>query len=406
MASPLPSGPAQAQRALPASGRALAPDLARGVMLLLIATVHAHMIWQMQSGTGAAATLPDTLATLAMVVFGEARGYPMFAALFGYGLAGILIRAQESGRDWAPVRGLLRRRGRWLVVFGLAHTVLLFPGDILAVYGAIALLLTPVLRFSGRRLLVHAAVWGVAGSLLYSVLYYVLLGSVGGSASGTAPPQDYFTDMAIRLVSWPVTVPLFLLTAVLPFLVGVWAGRRRLLDEPARHTGLLVKTALIGVAVGALGGLPQALTAIGAWAEPPIAASLAMGWLHTLSGYAGGFGYAALIALAAVAIGGRRGLATRALTACGQRSMTCYLLQSLAWLILFTPYTLDLAGALNGMEAIGVGAAVWLATVVVAELLSRSGRRGPTETALRRLTYGPADSARPAHDPPRGAGVA
>ncbi|MFC3995275.1 DUF418 domain-containing protein [Nocardiopsis sediminis] len=398
MRPPAPAGPPQTQRALPASGRSLAPDLARGVMLLLIATVHAHMIWQLQSGTGAAAAPPDTLATLAMVVFGEARGYPMFAALFGYGLAGILIRAQASGRDWPQVRGLLRRRGRWLVLFGLAHTALLFSGDILAVYGVIALLLTPVLRFPGRRLLAHAAAWGVAGSLLYSVLYHLLLGAVGGS-SGTAPPQDAFTDMAVRLVSWPVTVPLFLLTAVFPFLVGVWAGRRRLLDEPARHTGLLTKTALIGIAVGALGGLPQALIAIGAWAEPPVAASLATGWLHTLTGYAGGFGYAALIALAAVAIGDRRGLATRALAACGQRSMTCYLLQSLAWLVLFTPYTLDLAGGINGLEAVGIGAAVWLATVVLAELLSRADRRGPAETALRRLTYGPSPSARrPAAD--------
>ena len=46
------------------------------------------------------------------------------------------------------------------------------------------------------------------------------------------------------------------------------------------------------------------------------------------AGVAGGVGYAALFALAAAAIGERRGIVVRALTAVGKRSLSSYLLQS------------------------------------------------------------------------------
>lgn len=113
-----------------------------------------------------------------------------------------------------------------------------------------------------------------------------------------------------------------------------------------------------------------------------------------LTGYAGGFGYAALIALVAARVGERRGPVVTALAACGERSMTSYLLQSVAWIVLFAPYMLDLAVRVNGTAAVAMGAGVWAATVVLADVLRRAGIRGPAESALRRLTYGPRHTAR------------
>ena len=106
-----------------------------------------------------------------------------------------------------------------------------------------------------------------------------------------------------------------------------------------------------------------------------------------LSGYAGGFGYAAAIALLAVRLDGREGPLVRALAATGQRSMTSYLLQSVAWTVLFMPFTLDLAARLSGLGAVLVGVAVWLTTAVIADLMRRTGARGPAERLLRWGTY-------------------
>ncbi|MFE3459628.1 DUF418 domain-containing protein [Nocardiopsis aegyptia] len=370
--------------------RSLAPDLARGFMLLVIATVHAHMFRQMSTGGGETFALTgtlDTAVTAFMMMFAESRGYPMFAALFGYGLAQILLRRTAEGHGTTWVRSLVRRRGRWLMVIGFLHTLLLFYGDIIGVYGLIALVFAGLLRASDRRLLAHGFAWMSVGSLLYAAAMTAAL-SGGDLQQRSAAELTPLTDMLMRLGSWPVMLVLMTLVSVFPFTVGVWAARRKLLEEPERHLALLRRVALVGIPVAALGGLPQALVAVQVWPSD-FAPSFAAGWLHVLSGYAGGFGYAALIALVAVRIGARRGPVVQALAATGQRSMTCYLLQSVAWVVLFLPYTLDLARSLSDAAAVLVGAAVWLATVVLADLMRRAGLRGPAEAFLRRRTYGP-----------------
>jgi uncharacterized protein len=113
-----------------------------------------------------------------------------------------------------------------------------------------------------------------------------------------------------------------------------------------------------------------------------------MGTLHTITGYAGGLGYAALVGLVAARLSRRgAGPVTNALAACGRRSMSCYLAQSVAWLLLLEPYLADLAGGMGVAAAAAVGLGVWLLTVVAADMLRRAGRQGPAEALLRRLTY-------------------
>ncbi|PDP87855.1 hypothetical protein CQJ94_09475 [Glycomyces fuscus] len=395
MSSP-PSPPPPAGGVAP-DRRSLAPDLARGVMLLVIAVVHAHILWTMAAAgrdpsPGGAL---DTASTALLTLLAEARGYPMFAALFGYGLAWIHLRRTAEGRPEPWVRSLVRRRGRWMVLIGLLHTLLLFFGDIVAVYGLIALLFAGLLHTGDRRLLAHALAWACLGSLFYAVMNSLPLSD---PESGGVLTPDPLADMATRLFTWPVMTPMLLASSVFPFLVGVWAARRRVMEQPGRHLGLLRRVALVGIPVAVAGGLPQALVATQLWA-PELVLRAGAGWLHVLSGYAGGFGYAALIALVAVRLGDRRGPVVQALVATGQRSLTCYLLQSAGWMVLFAPYALDLAPRLSGTAAVLVGAAVWLATVVLADLMRRAGVRGPAESFLRRRTYAP--QGRPEAEPAR-----
>ncbi|MFE1170519.1 DUF418 domain-containing protein [Nocardiopsis sp. NPDC058789] len=374
--------------------RSLAPDLARGLMLLVIATVHAHMFRQFATG-GEVFSLAGTLdvaVTGFMTLFAESRGYPMFAALFGYGLARIHLRRTAEGREWPWVRSLLRGRGRWMIVIGLLHTVLIFHGDVIAVYGLIALLFAGLLRLGDRRLLAHGLVWMSLGSLLYSTAEVAL--SLSGTQQDVAMEVTPLMDLFIRLGTWPFLAMVMVPISLFPFTVGIWAARRRLLEEPERHLPFLRRVAGFGVPLAVLGAVPQMLVLIRVWAPDP-ALQVGAKWLHVLSGYAGGFGYAALIALVAVALGDRRGPVVRALAATGQRSMTCYLLQSVAWLVLFMPYTLNLATRLDDAQSVLLGAGVWVATVVVAAIMGRFGVSGPPEAFLRRMAYGRADRGAP-----------
>jgi uncharacterized protein len=371
--------------AAPIAERVLAPDLARGVMLLLIALAHSRDLHGAGYALGAAVagTPLDTAVQAVLTLFVDSRARPMFAALFGYGLVQLARRRAESGLDWADTRRLLRRRAMWLVVFGLAHSVLLYSGDILAAYGFLALLFVGALRWSGRRLWIVAGVFAVAGALLYGWMQLQM---------GTAPveelPADPLSSAVLRAVVFGIVAPTNVVLSATPVLIGIWAARRRILEEPGRHLPLLRRIAVSGVAVAVIGALPMTLQAIGAWTPRSPDVGLAVGFLHTLTGYVGGLGYAAIVALVVVRLRDRRGPLVTALAACGQRSLTCYLAQSVVWFVTIEPYMLDLTGRLGVAAAAAIGLGTWVVTVVMADLLGRAGRRGPAETLLRRLTYG------------------
>jgi uncharacterized membrane protein YeiB len=81
---------------------------------------------------------------------------------------------------------------------------------------------------------------------------------------------------------------------------------------------------------------------------------------------------------------------TGSVAALGQRSLSGYLFQSVAWLLLLSPYTLALGQRFGSplLTAVGVALLVWLTSLAGAHLLDRRSLRGPAESVLRRLTYG------------------
>jgi uncharacterized protein len=115
-------------------------------------------------------------------------------------------------------------------------------------------------------------------------------------------------------------------------LLGFWAARRRVLDEPHNHLRMLRWTAVVGLAIGWLGGLPAALAHIGVLEVPPAAVS-EQGALRLIAdgtGLAAGLGYVALFGLIAQRMGERRRhRAVVAVAAVGRRSLSCYLAHSL-----------------------------------------------------------------------------
>ncbi len=77
-----------------------------------------------------------------------------------------------------------------------------------------------------------------------------------------------------------------------------------------------------------------------------------------------------------------------AIAATGQRSMTCYLVQSVIWTLVFTPFLLDLSGTLTVTTTALLALATWTGTVLLAHQMHRRGHRGPFEVLARRVTYG------------------
>jgi uncharacterized protein len=393
--------------------RALAPDVARGAMLLLIALANVHLyLYDRPLGVrlypAGLAGADAVVAGLQMVLV-DGRAYPLFGLLLGYGLGQLAARSAAAGSEPSAVVRLIRRRGWWMVAIGVAHVVLLWSGDIVAAYGLLTAALAGMV-VTGTA--VSLATTAVVGSVLGAGL-----GAFSGfSPRGNAPLQsiavpDPVTAAVLRLGEWAGGTLIGSLVSVLGAVaLGAWAARHRILDEPAAHRRLLGRIAVAGLVTGVLAGLPLALATVGVW-RPGLGMLLLVGSLHTLGGYAGGLGYAAVFGLLVVRRGRvvagsitviRRGAAAShgvrggrvvagsitVLAACGQRSLTCYLGQSVLFVALLPAWTFGLGARLTVAQAALLAVGVWLVMLLVAVVSARAGHRGPAETLLRRLTYG------------------
>jgi uncharacterized membrane protein YeiB len=377
-----------------ARGRALAPDLARGAMLLFIALANATGV--VFGGELSSERHPhglERITNVLLYVTVHARAYPMFAVLFGYSLIQLARRQSAAGLDDRAVRRILLRRNAWLIAFGAVHAVLLYSGDFLGAYGIVGMVCALFLVRSRRLDRLDYVLWAISAVevLVIGVLVVVrLVAGSGAPAALKAEPvhsllaTNPLTALADRVAEWPVHTAI-----VLPFIMIVWLGiiaaKRGILERPAEHRRLLAWAAGVCLGVAFLGGLPLGLVAGGyLHADAPTIALMTQ--LQGGSGMFGGPGYIALFGLLAAWLSNReRTPVASALAALGRRSLSGYLFQSVAWLVLLTPYTLNLRFGSPLWTGLAVAFLVWLVSVAGAVWLG--DRPGPAEKLLRRLTY-------------------
>lgn len=425
-----------------AEERALAPDLARGIMLLLIVLSNtAFHLWAARRGPSgwqpADGSWLDHAVQFTMIIVLDLRVYPLFAFLFGYGMMQLFLRQTAAGNSERGAARILRRRSLWLIVIGLLHSTLLMAGDIVGYYGVLSLALGLVfLRRSERTLKRWICVGAVlmvffAAQPVVSALLRGELGTLGdagaepGFLAYAAQEGNWLTAAGTRLETGLFVT--FLASALalvgggyVVFLLGFWAARRRVLEEPGRHRTLLRRTAVIGITVGWLGALPAALAHVGALDVPADAQSEegALTLLRDVTGNAAGLGYVAAVALfvhwwssrrasAGSVASGRAGGGTgagvdagagvevgvgatvvTAVSAVGKRSLSCYLAHSLLFAPVLAAWGLGLGEHLSSWTMALFAVGVWLLTVAGAYALERAGRRGPAEAVLRQLMYG------------------
>ncbi len=389
--------------------RALAPDLARGLMLLFIAVANApSYLWGDENGVigshAADGSTADLVAQTIAIIAIDGRSYPMFSFLFGYGIVQLYRRQQEAGVSHQDARRLLRKRHWWMVAFGFVHALLLWHGDILGAYGLAGLLLS--WWFLDRRE-ITLRVWAMVltALLLAAVLFSAIAGVLvsmmrvpeGALEEAFALPDptaqsNYLLSALERVGIWAVAGPS---TAVLGLVVPITilaafvAARHRVLETPAEHLRLLRATAVVGIAIGWSTGAILAVQNLGVWSLPHDFDLLFL-VAHMAGGLFGGLGYVAVFGLIAARLQSRAAGAGRvagALQAVGRRSLSCYLAQSVILAPLLSAWGLGLGAALSSWSVALVAVGVWVATVILAVMLERADRRGPAEWLLRRLAY-------------------
>ncbi len=375
-------------------GRIAVVDLLRGAALFGILAVN---IWFFASASVAAGendpdftSALDTAATTLTTFFFATKSYLLFAFLFGYSFVLQEAAALRAGR---PFVAMMRRRLTGLVLLGLLHGLLLFPGDILLMYGLLGFLLLAMRRLDP----VQAVRRGVLLTVIAGVLLIMLgvLAWLAGDGSGPVPGAADAVEagyrgsaretVAANAAIYPTTLASVLFVQGLPalgaMLVGTAAARVGFFGDQGRQRALWRQIIPAGTAIGLAGAAVFSWGSVSSEAGPLFV----------------GFGVSILTAplLTATYVALLVGWHTkspdsplvRGVASAGRLALTNYLGQSLAMSLIFTGMGLALMEQVTAVQTLGIVVAIYAAGVVLSAWWTRSHRYGPAEWLLRRWTY-------------------
>ena len=348
----------------------------------------------------------------------------LFSILFGAGV--VLFTQPEADRD----KGTYFKRNLWLMVFGLVDGfLLLWVGDILFLYGLVALFLYAVRDVRPRRLLIASGVLIVLMSLQYGLsnfglgmaqsAYEAYQADPEGASSeireGAAAWQEFMQpegqpspseEIALRTESyssafgWTRIAFTDMLIFVVPFILFWDALAMMLLGmalykydilQGGRPTQFYLKLGGLGLVVGLLANGSEAYRAYASGFDL-LASFPQMQWSYHFGRLGMAMFWMSLLILCVKSRWLQK--LTSLLAEVGRMALTNYLGQSLIALILFTGAGFALLGQFSRAQMYAVVIAIWIFQIFFSHFWLRHYRFGPLEWLWRGLTYGSFPSLR------------
>jgi uncharacterized protein len=385
-----------------------------GILLVNIELFRGPVLFDLLAGRTTDVSRADEVAGFLVGWLASGKFISSFSLLFGLGAWMILERARAAGRR---PRRLLARRFAWLLVFGLLHMFLLFPGDILFIYGLVGLLLLLFVKRTTRTVL-----WWAGGLVTLNTLFLVASTAFAGLAPST-PEADaaaeelasMFGGLSDRALAaygsgdvvamagaraWEVLIvqggSMFVLPMVLAlFLIGLAIGRSGLVTDLAGHRPALRRASLVGLVGGLALNVPVGLAGTLGGAAVGPDTDLSVGLLAAAAVGQGvgapllAIGYLSTLALACQNPTVLRRLG--ALRDTGRMALSGYILQSVLTSTFFVWF--GFYGQLTAVASLGVVVVVWIVMLTACSVWQRRWGRGPLERLWRHLTYGRATTS-------------
>jgi len=325
----------------------------------------------------------------------------IFSMLFGAGIVLMNDRARAGGRGFA---GLHYRRMFWLLIIGLVHAYLLWPGDILVSYALCGLFIFLFRNVRPGRLVIAAMIFLVIGSSLSCLSgwgsRYWPEEMVTEMERGFYPPPEEIAEEIEHMrggfsSQMKVRVPnaAYMHATVFPFYM-VWRGAGAMLLGMALFKwGVLSalakrKTYLTFIILGLLVGIP--LTGIGiirriAIDWDPLPSFFILGQYNFWGSFLTALGWIGLIML--MCQSGALPALRRCLAAAGRMALTNYLMQTVLCSLIFYGYGLALFGSVPRIGQAGILVAIWALQLWWSPLWLDRFRFGPLEWLWRSLSY-------------------
>ncbi|GAA1563264.1 DUF418 domain-containing protein [Kribbella sancticallisti] len=319
-------------------------------------------------------------------VFVDMKFYLLFSFLFGYSFQLQMEAAQRAGAAFKP--RMLRRLGA-LFVIGWLHMIFLITGDILTVYALVGLVLLAMRRVKDRTALLVAVgcyayvfvTLGAAVLFVDSSAFIDPVAAVTAAQETTANLAGSFGDVIGEHLK---ALPLYGLsqltvqgpTTLAALLLGMVAGRRRLLADLTGEEPLLRRVQLACFPIGLLGGVLYATAGgtgdtFATWVSVMTAPFLAAAYVATLLRV----------------MHSERGTDLRRLLApAGRMALSNYLGQSVATLLIFTGVGFGLVGQVSPLETVTFALGIFILQVGLSHWWMARYGYGPVEGVLRAVT--------------------
>jgi uncharacterized protein len=343
----------------------------------------------------------DRAARAFIDLFAEGKFISTFSLLFGIGFYILSQRFESRER---PFKRVAVRRYVMLLVFGIAHGTLLWPGDILCTYALLAFLLLPFRKRKPRTLLIWIAAIGCLLAILLTV--GAIVASMSGDSTTSAKDAQEVAAriaQAMEAYSSPSFIEVtaqrakdFLLLLLLDaqaspmilsmFLWGLYLGKQGWLADPAAHARQLRRLLVVGLVVGVPTALFHAIHGLLRAGTFHISAMTVLDGLATLvSGMALALAYVSAIALASRDARWRSRLAF--LAPVGRMALSNYLAQALIASLIFYGYGLGLIGQVSHAVGLLITVAIFALQILWSRWWFRHFRFGPLEWLWRAATY-------------------
>lgn len=344
----------------------------------------------------------DNLTQCLLLLLVDGKFYTIFSVLFGIGFSIIIRNAQERGADGMRI---FYRRMLCLAAIGFMHLMLVWSGDILLLYALMGMVLPWFYGKSNRTVLIWAVVL-----LILPVFCEMLIAATGYDPS-QAPydawwywngrfgiTEDNFASWlrdadSYRGVSqflfaasfervWEIMSSHRYFKVLGLFLIGMYIGKRGFFADVNSHKDLLKRVSKVALFVAFPLSLLYAWSGMNGHPWGNVAHSI----LYFVSVYPLGIGYMAILSLIFSRTSNYK--IWPILAQPGRMSLTTYLSQSFAGILLFYGIGFGLGCSLGLWHTLLVAVSVFLLLTFMSFLWLQVFAYGPFEWIWRMFTHG------------------
>ena len=387
-------------------------DVLRGLAIFGILMVNMPLMFepitQAILGVKPDASLHQVISESFIKFFFEGKFYVLFSMLFGFGFWIFMNKTVENGSSVVPV---YRRRLFFLLLFGLAHVVLLWAGDILIFYALFGFILILFKKVSNRKIFKWTIWLTLIPTILTSLMVTVFwlfsripeaktaidAGIQQGiddthqlveQASAIYSGGSFSEIVSIRIEEYLALLPgfLFFYPVVLGmFLLGVWAARKGIILDYIGNLPLFRKVFWWGLGIGIFTNTLYAIAFQHGTMLIPTGWTLLATSMHTFGGVS--FGLCYVSALVLLFAKGKSALFNRLLAPVGRMALTNYLLHSIICTFLSLSYGFGLFEKVEVWQGIVLTIVIFSVQILFSRWWLNHFQFGPLEWLWRSLTY-------------------